>query len=161
MSAIAKKIACGTAAAFLLLSTTVPAEARHRRHYDRDDVDAGDVIGAAIVLGGIAAILSASKGRDYGGTYGAERKAVKACVREAESGGSRYETARVDDVTNVDRRDGYYFVRGMLETRSGSHYPGGPARGRDGWQEGEREGFTCTARGKKVYDFQRSGGYHW
>jgi hypothetical protein len=155
MTSISKKLGCGVAAFFMLVTTAAPAEARHR-HRDRDDVDAGDVIGAAIVLGGIAAIFSASKNRDYGGSYGAERKAVKACVREAERGGSRYNAMRVNDVTDVDRRDGYFVVRGVMETRPASYYPGGPDRA-----EEEQEGFTCTARGKRVYDFQRSGGYHW
>jgi hypothetical protein len=147
MSSIARKLTCGVMAGLMLLSTAVPAEARHRWDRDRDDVDAGDVIGAAILIGGIAAIMSASKNRDYGGSYGAERKAVKACVREAERGGSRHDFARVDDVTDVQKRDGYYFVRGVLETRDGSHYPGGLRRGDEDWDEGEREGFTCTARG--------------
>ena len=101
MIAIGRKVGCGVLAALMVAATAQPAEARHRRH--RADVDAGDVIGAAVVLGGIAAILSASKrDRDYGGSYGAERKAVRACVREAERG---YGAARVRDVTDVQERD--------------------------------------------------------
>ena len=157
---LVKNLGCGFVAVTLLVSATAPADARHRRH--RDDVDAGDVIGAAVLLGGIAAIVSSSKNRVYGGTYGAERKAVKACVREAERGGSLYNAARVRGVEDVDRQNGYYLVRGTLETRVTSHYPGGPGPG-DEYQtpEGSRENFSCTARGKRVYDFQRSGGYHW
>ncbi|HEY0625889.1 MAG TPA: hypothetical protein VGD10_04070 [Allosphingosinicella sp.] len=155
MLSIAKKVTCGALAGIMLLATAAPAEARHRRHWDRDDdLDAGDIIGAAVVLGGIAAIASAVKNSDgYGGSYGAERRAVDACVREAERGFSRYDSIRVTDVTDVERRGGYYFVRGTLETR-------GDYDARDDFQA-RTDGFTCTARGSRIYDFRRSGDYNW
>jgi hypothetical protein len=140
---ISRKLTCGVAAILVLLSTAAPADARGR-HRDRDDIDAGDVVGAAVVLGGIALIASAFKKDGYGGSYGAERKAIKACVREAERGGSDDDMTRVRDITDVERRDGYYLVRGVLETR-----------------DDEQDGFSCTARGSRIYDFQRSSGYHW
>ena len=133
--------------ALMIVSAASPADAKHRRYRDRDDVDAGDVIGAAVLIGGIAALAGAFKGDRYGGRYGAEKKAIKACVREAEGGEGG---ATVRDIEDVEQRDGYYFVRGIFET--GADY-------RD--EDEELEGFSCTVRGKKIYDFQRSSGYHW
>ena len=147
---MAKKLTCGMLAAFMVVAAAAPAEARHWRHWDRDkDVDAGDVIGAAVLIGGIAALAGAFKEDRYGGRYGAERKAIRACVREAEGSGSS--VARVREIEDVEQRDGYFFVRGTFET--GSYY-------RDS-DEPEVEGFSCTARGKTIYDFQRSSGHHW
>jgi hypothetical protein len=160
MTSLTKKLTCGTAAFFMLAAATVPAEARGRHHHHDEDVDAGDVIGTAILLGGLAAIVSASK--NYGGSYSAERKAVKACVREVERGGSRYDAARVGDVTGVERQGRYYLVRGVLQSRERYDYPGAPPRDAEAQvQTAAQEDFTCTVRGKRIYAFNRSGGYHW
>lgn len=146
---IAKKLTCGMMAALMIVATAAPADAKHRRHRDRDrdNVDAGDVIGAAVLIGGIAALAGAFKGDRYGGRYGAEKKAIKACVREAEGGEGAPVVREIED---VEQRNGYYFVRGVFETGAGYRE-----------EEEELEGFSCTVRGKKIYDFQRSGGYHW
>lgn len=154
---ITKKLACGAVAAMMLVSATSPAEARHR-YRGSDHVDAGDIIGAAVVLGGIALIASSLKGNNgYGGDYGAERQAVQACVREAERGGSRYDASRVRDVTNVERRDGYYVVSGLLETQG--DYDDDDYRDED--YDRASDSFTCTAHGGRIYDFQLSSGYRW
>jgi hypothetical protein len=154
---ITKKLACSAVAAMMFVSAVSPAEARHR-YQGRDHVDAGDIIGAAVVLGGIALIASSLKGNNgYGGNYGAERQAVQACVREAEQGSSRYDATRVSDITNVDRRDGYYVVSGILETQEG--YGDDDYRGED--YDRDSDSFTCTARGGRIYDFQLSSGYRW
>lgn len=152
MRDFSRKLTCGAIAALLLMTAAAPAEARHRR-WDRD-VDAGDVVGAAILIGGIAAVASAFNNDGRGGSYGAERRAVDACVREAERGVSRYDRIRVRDITDVERRGGYYHVRGVMDVR-------GYFAGLDHGEAVASDSFTCTARGGRIYDFRRDGGYHW
>ena len=126
------KTIAGLAAAALLATTfAAPADARHRRH--RDNVDAGDVIAGAIVVGGIAALLSAGS---------TERKrakqdaAVDACAAEAEYRAG----ARVSEILNVGKRRGYYTVEGLLDG--------------DGDGLGHQTSFTCTVRGGSIYSFR-------
>ena len=148
---MARKLSCGMLAGLMVLTAASPAEARHRRDWDteRDDVSAGDVIGAAVLIGGIAAIAGAFKGDRYGARYGAEQKAIRACAREAEDGGIGG-ARRVRSIEDVERLDGYYFVRGIVEGEGGY---------RD--EEGEAEGFSCTVRGRTIHDFQLSSGRRW
>ena len=105
------KAAIGAATAGAMLSAT-PALARDRYdHRDRDGIGAGEIIAGAVVLGGLAAILSADNdrydrydrndrrsrdryndprygyGSDYG-RYGNSRAAVGQCVRAVERGTS-------------------------------------------------------------------------
>jgi hypothetical protein len=147
------KLLLGSVAGAMVLVSAAPAEARRRHHRDDDKLSATDVVVGAAVIGGIAALLS-SKNDRYGGAYGAERKAVRACISEAEDGGSRYNAAIVREVTGVEQRGDYYFVSGILETRDNSAYA-------DAASEGVKDGFSCTVRGKKIYDFQRGSGQHW
>jgi hypothetical protein len=172
-------------AAFLVagaatLATSVPADARSR-HWDRDGIDAGDVIAGALIIGGIAAIASAASrgdryddGRYYGDRrygYGYDsyhrgygsRWAVDACVRAAQREASRYGWARVTDVTRIDRERGGYDIRGRLvvEDRGWRGYRrGGWDRGYyydrygDGYDKGR---FTCTTRYDRVVDIDLSG----
>jgi hypothetical protein len=58
------KAAVGSLLAGSILMTAVPASAQHRGHRGNDRIDAGDVIAGAVVIGGLAAILSASNNRD-------------------------------------------------------------------------------------------------
>jgi hypothetical protein len=157
------KLVSGAIAATMLVTAAAPADARYYgryRHYDRG-VDAGDVLGAVVLLGGIAAIASAAssanRGRSYDGGYAAERRAVDACISEAERGYSRYDRNRVRNITNVEREGGYYQVQGVLEIEVSEDTRD------DGYiEEGSRtEGFSCTARGDQVYDFQRGDGGRW
>ena len=149
-----KKILCGATAALVLASTAAPAEARERRgrwhHHDRNDgIGAEEVVGGLLVVGAVAAIAGALTNRDgYGSGYRAEKSAVDACVREAEDGASRYHPARVTDIDNVEKRDGYYFVTGYMDVATEAPDP-------------QEVGFTCTTRSGRIYDFQRGDGYHW
>jgi hypothetical protein len=121
-------IVSGLAAFGLLAAAAAPADARHRRHYD-DDIDAGDVLAGAAVVGGIALLASALGD----GKRRKQDMAVDACSAEAESrvGG------RVSDIFSVDRRKGYYTVEGAVDGESG--------RGNS---------FTCTIRNGIVYSFR-------
>lgn len=149
---IVAKAVSGVMAAALLVAASAPAEARGRwghHHHRNDKLTAGDVIGGLLLIGGIAAIASAASkddGGDYGYGYGysggdrAKRDAVYSCVNEAEHGGS-YEDARVRDITDVDRRDGVYRVRGVLDL------------GNDGEGRGIKA-FTCYAKNGEIYNFE-------
>ncbi|MEA3040371.1 MAG: hypothetical protein QOE79_2884 [Sphingomonadales bacterium] len=113
----------------LLATSAAPAEAR-RWHRHRDDVDAGDVVTGAIVVGGIAAIANAI-------TQGNREKqdaAVDACAGEAENrlGG------RVADIGSVSKSKGYYTVEGQVEPPEG----------------GPRQSFSCTVRNGTIYGFR-------
>lgn len=141
----------GVMAAAMLATMATPAEARRRHHHRSDRVTAGDVIGGLLLVGGIAAIASAASRRDddygYGGSrygYGGgsrdERHAVYTCVNEAEFGGEHAD-ARVRDITDVDRRDGVYRVRGVVDLGG---FP----------QEGGIRAFTCYARDGEIYNFE-------
>ena len=147
------KAMSGVVAAALLTAAAAPAEARGRwhDHHRNDKLTAGDVIGSLVVLGGIAAIASAvsKNDRDYGyggSSYGygggsrAERGAVYTCVNEAEHGGE-YSDARVRDITDVDKRNGVYRVRGVVDVGG---FPG----------DGGIRSFTCHSRDGEIYDFE-------
>jgi hypothetical protein len=124
-----RELITGLTAAALLATLASPADARRRHHRHHDDVDAGDVVAGAVVIGGIAAIASAIK-------QDKRRKqdmAVDRCSGEAENrtGG------RVAEIFHVGKRKGYYTVEGALDGADG---PG--------------ESFTCTVRRGTIYDFR-------
>lgn len=140
--AASAKAAIGTLLASTMLVTAVPASAQWRGHRDNDRIDAGDVIAGAVVIGGLAAILSAASNRDrrygdydrgydprydrdYGGYhrdgYGGEwrrhgaRQAVQQCVLAAEQRAGYYgNRADVRQITDVERVRGGYQVRGII-----------------------------------------------
>ncbi len=121
-----RKFVTTLAGAAMLASIAAPADARHRHHRHHDDVDAGDVIAGAVVVGGIAAIASAIK-------EDKRRKqdlAVDRCSGEAESRTGE----RVAEIFHVGRRKGYYTVEGALDGGAGD--------------------FTCTVRRGAIYSFE-------
>ena len=181
MKAVSKFFVGVGTAAMLSLSLATPALARHDDRYRRDHgrIDVGDVVVGALVLGGVAAVAnSASRGygydRDgrygrygYGNRYaGSERAAVSACAREAERESSRYSHGygRVYDITDVDRDDGYYRVRGRMQVENRGDW----RRDRD-WDDRNRSydrydnvSFSCVARGGRVYDVRiNDRDYSW
>ncbi|MBV8686918.1 MAG: hypothetical protein JOZ90_06980 [Alphaproteobacteria bacterium] len=118
-------IAAAAGAALIGSVFAAPAEARGRWHRHHDDVDAGDVVAGAVVIGGIAALASAIGE----GNRQKQDAAVDSCSREAES---RLD-GRVTDIAGVTKRKGYYTVEGNVE--------GGV-------------GFSCTIRNGSVYSFR-------
>ena len=116
-------------AAALLASVAAPADARGRRHHRHHDaVDAGDVVAGAVVVGGIAALVSA-----IGEARRAKQDAaVDRCSAEAEgrTGG------RVSQILHVSKRKGYYTVEGALDAG---------------------DSFTCTVRRGTIYEFRAGG----
>ena len=165
------KAAIGAATLGAMLMASAPASAqRWDRDHDRDGIGAGEIIAGAVVLGGLAAILS-SGSRDrydrhddrryyddprygYGYDYrsrGNSRQAVNACVNTVERSGSRYGRADVTEIRRIDRqRDGYVF-RGRVVVRDG--WRGN--WGRDGYYDRGR--FVCEVRYGRVADVRFSG----
>ncbi|WP_114954418.1 hypothetical protein [Sphingosinicella terrae] len=159
MKAFSKILTGGVAAAALAVTAASPAQAQSwDRYRDRDrGIDAGDIITGVAVVGGIAALIAAldngndryryDRGYGYGNGYdrygyGSPQAAVNACGRQAQ----RY--GRNIRITDLDRTDGYYRVRGRIDTVDYDY-------GR--WNRGydvDRERFTCYARGNRVYDFR-------
>src|SRR3546814_13105766 len=83
------RAAIGAATAGAMLMSAAPAAARDR--YDRDGISAGEIIAGAVVLGGLAAILSSGDNDRYAryddryrGRYddprSEERRVGKECV---------------------------------------------------------------------------------
>ncbi len=155
------------AATTAMLFVSTAAVARPGDYYrGRDGIDAGDVIAGALIIGGIAAVASATSNdrydRDYDGRdrnygrdngYGYDRQygdngtyqngygsrtAVDQCVRAAQNEARRFGQARVTDVTRIDRIRGGYEVRGRLvvQDRSWNGWRGN----RGGWDRGNQYG---------------------
>ncbi len=160
--------------------TATPAQAGR---FDRDGIDAGEVIAGALIIGGIAAIaVAASKDKDsryddrydrrgdysrgsydYSDRRFGSRSAVDQCVRAAQRKASRFGRARVTDVTKIERVRGGYEVRGRLvvEDRGYRDWRGDWDRNGnrfdrydDRYDKGK---FSCLARFDGIADLQLSG----
>lgn len=161
------KAAIGAATAGAMMLGSSPAMARDR---DRDGIGAGEIIAGAVVLGGLAAILSASNndrydsryrgrydndprygyGYDYN-RYGNSRSAVSQCVSAVERGSRRYGNTDVTQVTSIDRKRDGYKVKGRVVVRDG--YGGRWGRG----GSYDRGKFSCDVRYGRVQDIKFSG----
>jgi len=158
------KAAIGAATAGAMLICATPAIARDR---DRDGIGAGEIIAGAVVLGGLAAILSSADndrydnrgryndarygyGYDYN-RYGNSRSAVSQCVASVERGSRRYGRTDVTDVTSIDRKRDGYKVKGRVVVRDG--YGGRWGRG-GSYDKGK---FTCDIRYGRVQNIKFSG----
>lgn len=161
-----QKALVGTAAATAMAISANPAAANDR--YEDRGIGAGEVIAGALIIGGIAAVLSSRKdkhdryhhGRDrrygdydrYGSRNGyrrtSSRKAVKRCIRRAERIASRYGgRARVTDIRDIDRNRYGYRVRGRIALDDGYRYGRGYDRGK----------FTCYFERGRVADVRYKG----
>ena len=157
--------------------------ARDRNYgYDYDDrIDAGDVIAGAIIIGGLAAILSSNDGR-YGGRYndgynryndgwgydrrryGGSRDAVNRCINAAERRAGYGGRANVTEITDIDRVRGGYEVRGRIVVQDGYRggyydrsYDYGRSYGR-GYDRGyDRGSFTCVTRYGQIDGLRLNG----
>lgn len=165
------KTAIGAATAGAMLVSAVPAMARDRDHdRDRDGISAGEIIAGAVVIGGLAAILSSGdndrydryndrgryddrrygNGYDYN-RYGNSRSAVSQCVRAVERGSNRYGRTDVTEVTSIDRKRDGYRVKGRVVVRDGY----GGRWGRGGYYDKGK--FSCDIRYGRVQDVRFSG----
>jgi hypothetical protein len=131
MKIVPKSILAAGAAAVALAGMAAPLQARDR--YNDDHIDAGDVIAGALIIGGLAAILSSGSNRNDGyydnyhdgyrgnrGGYGYDyrryggRQAVDQCVRSVEYQASRYGRADVTQITDIDRKSYGYKIEGRI-----------------------------------------------
>ena len=180
MKSITKALAKGTiatVAAGAMAMASSPANAQWRDR-DRDDIDVGDVIAGAVIIGGIAAAISAIdngndryRGRGY---YrgGSARSAVEQCVYAAERNASRYSwggNAQVTDIRKIDRdRDGYEIKGRIAVNQMGRDWRRGDRRYGYGWDNDYRGWnnryrgwdsgkFECKIRYGRVVDLDYSG----
>lgn len=176
-----RRTAATLALAAALTATVAPAAAqaqyRDYRHNDRDGISAGEIIAGAVILGGLAAILSDNDNdryRDgyrydpryaprygynqpnYGYNYqryGNSRQAVNQCVNAVERTGTRYGRADVTEIRDIDRRRDGYTVEGRVVVRDG--YRGRWGQNRGGYYDKGR--FRCEVRYGRVQDVRFSG----
>lgn len=168
----------GTAAATAMAVSATPAMAKD---HHRGGVSAGEVIAGAVVLGGLAAILSSGKKDKYAYNYGGNyyqsdyrhgnyrkgrfgpRKAVNRCVRAAERRATRnWGWADVTQIRDVDRTRYGWRVKGRIVVKD-NDYRGGYHR--SGYrQDYDRGKFTCyVERGNRPQvNFRNlNRGYRW
>ena len=136
-----KKALVGTAAATAMAVSATPALAKDHKN----GISTGEVIAGAVVLGGLAAILSSSgkdkhsygyrgdryRGDHYRGNYrqsnyghgrGGARKAVNRCIRAAERRATRnYGWADVTQIRDVDRTRYGWRVKGRIVVNDVNH----------------------------------------
>lgn len=161
------KAAIGAATAGAMMMSATPAAARD--HRDRDGISAGEIIAGAVVIGGLAAILSSGSrdrydrydrrhyndarygyGYDYN-RYGGSRSAVSQCVNAVQRGSNRYGRTDVTEVSSIDRKRDGYKIKGRVVVRDG--YGGRWGRG----GSYDRGKFTCDIRYGRVQNVKFSG----
>ncbi|QJB69196.1 hypothetical protein [Parasphingorhabdus halotolerans] len=169
----------GTAAATAMAVSATPATAKGG--HNNDGISAGEVIAGAVVLGGLAAILTSGKNDRYNNNYDRgyrgdryqnydyghnqrirPRRAVNKCVRAAENRASRWGRANVTEVRKVDRTRYGYKVSGRIavqDNRRSRHYRSGYNRRYSNYDTGK---FTCYIEGRQITDLRLKGlgNYH-
>jgi len=158
------KAAIGAATAGAMMMSAAPAAARD--HRDRDGISAGEIIAGAVVIGGLAAILSSSGNNRYDNRYrgdprygygydynrhGNSRSAVSQCVAAVQRGSNRYGRTDVTEVSSIDRKRDGYKIKGRVVVRDG--YAG--RWGRGGYYDKGK--FTCDIRYGRVQNVKFSG----
>lgn len=154
-----RKMISAAAAAALVTTSITPAFAgwggsgygygkyKYGRHYKRDRLDTGDVIGILAVAGLIAAIATSGKSKrrqreagvynDSGpykrGSINSENDAVDACALAAEDRAGKMSSVR--DVTKVSVTEDGWDIEGTIEAR-------------DDWRDKsvQTRGFNCVVR---------------
>lgn len=156
MKLMTKSLLGAGAAAAALVSVAAPAQARDR--YDRDGISAGEIIAGAVVLGGLAAVLSGNNGRNDGYGYddrydnnrsgynydnrgGSSRAAVNQCVTSVERWANGYSRSEVTQVRSIERTGSGYRVKGNVVVQEGArarNYNDGYGYGADRYNQGSR-----------------------
>ena len=169
MKTFTKTLVGTVAAGAMAVSAAAPASAQNRDYrHDRDGVSAGEVIAGALIIGGIAAAVSAgsngrydrdyrydrsgypngSYGNDgrYGNYYGGNpRQAVEQCVYAAERQAGR--RADVTDIRDVRQTRYGYEVRGRIAVNGSNRgWRNGDSNYGQGWNNDYR-GWNSNLRG--------------
>ena len=186
MNFMTKSLLGAGAAAAALVSVSVPAQARDRYDRDRDGISAGEIIAGAVVLGGIAAVLSSGNNRredrysyddrydynragyNYENRGGSSRAAVNQCVASVERWANGYSRSDVTQVRSIERTRYGYRVTGNVVVQDGgrgryenNHY-GNDRFGGNAYQRGYDKGrFTCYVERGRVVDIDYSGLDQW
>lgn len=168
MTTLTKGLLATFATGAMAAGSITPAAAADRyRDYDRDKggISAGEIIAGAVVLGGIAAILS-SAGRDrhdyrdrrydnrYMYRYDNPRQAVEQCVRAAQIDARRagYRYADVTQISDVDRTRRGYRIQGRMRVEDGRRGYGYDRNDRYSRGHSDAGRFTCRVDGGRVQD---------
>jgi len=171
--AFAKTITATTVAGAMAVSA-VPVNAKE---YHRDKVSTGEIIAGAVIVGGLAALLSSKKskhrnydthhnsyeykGRHKGHRYSkgryndrrvnyrrdGSRKAIRKCIRRAENKASHFGYADVTDIRNIKRTRYGYRVKGNILVTKGRGYNRYSDKGR----------FTCYIDSGRVSEVRLRG----
>jgi len=154
MNVLTKSLLSAGAAAAALVSVAVPAQARERYDRHRDSVSAGEVIAGAVVIGGLAALLSAGKnnrnhdgdnydynrsGYNYDDRGGSGRSAVNQCINSVERWSNGYRRSEVTQVQDIQpTRFGYRVIGNLVvqDSQRGRGYNDG--YGADRYNQGDR-----------------------
>jgi hypothetical protein len=188
MNFMTKTLLGAGAAAAALVSVTVPAQARdrHDRNRDRDSISAGEIIAGAVVLGGLAAVLSSGNNgrndrRGYDDRYednragynydirnGSGRAAINQCVASVERWANGYSRSDVTQVRSIERTRFGYRVQGNVVVQDGgrgryeNNYHGNDRFGGNAYQRGYDKGrFTCFVERGRVVDINYRGLEQW
>lgn len=176
MKYINKTLLGAGAAAAALVSIAAPANARDRYDRDRDGISAGEIIAGAVVLGGLAAILSSGNNRrDYdragypdGYRGGNSRNAVNQCVANVERWANGYSRSEVTQIRDIQRTRYGYRVRGNVVVQDMGR--GNNARGNDRYNRYDRNAygrgydkgrFACVVEQGRVVDINYNGLDQW
>ena len=165
MQSFTKAALCTAAAGAMAFTTAAPADAQRYRDRNNDGISAGEVIAGALIIGGIAAIASASNRDRYRDNYyrsnGNPRRAIDKCVRVAENQARRagYRYANVVDINRVrDTRRGWN-ITGRIEVDGARGYRdqrrGYDRRGYN--RRGDSGRFSCEIRRGRVVDIDYRG----
>lgn len=175
LKAIAKGGIATSAVGAMALATATPAQADHR---DRGRIGAGEIIAGAVILGGIAAIASASKRDRYGYRYddrryrddyrhrGNPRSAIERCVNAIERDARRsgYRFADVTQIRDVDDTRYGWRVKGRLEVAGNGYHRDGRYdrygrydRNDRYYRRGDDGSFTCRVERGRVTDIDYKG----
>jgi hypothetical protein len=183
MNVFTKSLLSAGAAAAALVSIAVPAQARERYDRHRDSVSAGEVIAGAVVIGGLAALLSAGKnnrnnggdnyeynrpGYNYDDRGGNSRAAVNRCINSVERWSNGHRRSEVTQVRDIQRtRFGYRVIGNLVvkDSQQDRAYNNGYGGDRyDGNTYGRRYNkgwFTCTFEQGRVVGVDYSGLNQW
>lgn len=171
MKTITKALAGTVAAGAMAMTSAAPAFARDRHE---NGISTGEVIAGAVIIGGIAAILSSGNKDRYNNRYddrndrrydnrrNGSRAAVERCAAAAERDARRYgyNRANVTQIRDVDQTRYGWRVKGniVVDTSRGYNNRGYNNRGYNGrYDRNDRRGYSQDA-GRFTCEISRGQG---